>query len=151
MKTIVWDMDNTLADEFGKTVRPNIEKVLEKLKSKGYRLVLFTNSKRDRARRILMDLGLRNYFSDFVFREDYDPEEKGVRKDIRKVNGELLVDDDPAEIKYVQSLGLKAVLVKSFRNKGPKEIGNDEWKEIYEKIITVVDGSGVKGIFRKIF
>ncbi len=117
--TIVFDMDNTLVDEFGATVRPGIVELLTRLKKEGHTLVLWTNSRRDRARQIILDHNLRRFFSAFVFREDYDPEEKGVRKDIRRVRGDVLVDDDPEEIRYMRQIGKKGVLVSSYR-KGMK-------------------------------
>ena len=78
---IVFDMDDTLADEFGSALRPGIRELLERLRGDGHTLVLWTNSRRTRARDILRLHDLNRYFSSFVFREDYDPLEKGFRKD----------------------------------------------------------------------
>ena len=36
-----------------------------------------------------------------IFRENYDPQNKGINKDIRKVKGDMLVDDDPSEIRQI--------------------------------------------------
>ena len=90
IKKIVFDMDNTLIDEFGSTLRPGITAFLEQLKSMNCELYLWTNSSRDRAKEILIHHKLDHYFSKFIYREDYDPENKGVRKDIRKIGGEIL-------------------------------------------------------------
>ncbi|HEX3047420.1 MAG TPA: NIF family HAD-type phosphatase, partial [Bacillota bacterium] len=95
---IVMDMDNTLTDEFGSSVRPGIINFLETLKRDGHVLILWTNSTKERAVTILKDHRLHFYFSRFIFREDYDPQNIGLPKDIRKVEGDLLIDDDPDEI-----------------------------------------------------
>ncbi len=121
---IVFDMDNTLVDEFGSTVRPGIVSLLDELKQSGKTLMLWTNSTAGRAKPILFDHGLHRYFAKYVFREDYDPGQTGVRKDIRTIGGELLADDDPGEIRYVESIGLRGFLVKAYRKNSrvdPKE------------------------------
>ena len=86
---IVFDMDNTLVDEMGATLRPGILDLLQKLRADNHELKLWTNSKKDRANSILQEHKLKSYFSEFVFRENYDPEEKGIRKDIRKINAHV--------------------------------------------------------------
>ena len=116
--TIVFDLDNTLVDEFGAGTRPGIVKLLEKLRADGHRLVLWTNSRRDRAREILKMYDLRKHFSTIICREDYDPRDQGVRKDIRRVRGDLLVDDSPEEIAYQKSIRARGFLVKPFRKGG---------------------------------
>ena len=112
---IVFDMDNTLVDEFGASARPGVIDLLVHLKRTGHTLILWTNSRKERARQIILDNNFRRYFTTFIFREDYDPEEKGLSKDIRKVKGDILVDDDPAEIRYVATLGKHGYLVASYR------------------------------------
>ena len=113
--TIVFDMDNTLTDEFGADVRPEIVALLNRLKREGHILTLWTNSKRQRALEILSAHNLRKYFSKQIFRENYDPEEKDLRKDIREVKGDILIDDDPQEIEYVKSIGRGGFLISPFR------------------------------------
>ncbi|MCX7029817.1 MAG: NIF family HAD-type phosphatase [Spirochaetes bacterium] len=113
--TIVFDLDNTLVDEFGAGTRPGVVKLLEKLRADGHRLVLWTNSRRDRARETLGLHDLRRHFVTIVCREDYDPLDAGVRKDIRRIRGDLLVDDSPEEIAYQKSIGKKGYLLKPFR------------------------------------
>ncbi len=102
---IVFDMDNTLVDEFGSTVRPGIVTLLDELKKSGKALMLWTNSTAGRAKPILFEHGLHRYFVKYVFREDYDPGQTGVRKDIR-------------------AIGLRGFLVRSYRKNShvdPKE------------------------------
>lgn len=113
-------MDNTLVDELGSSVRPGIIHLLKKLKSEGHELKLWTNSKKDRAKTILSELHLKEYFRDCIFREDYDPDDKGIKKDIRKINGDLLIDDDPLEIQFTESIGRFGFHITPFR-KGMKE------------------------------
>jgi len=120
---IVFDMDNTLVDEFGASVRPGVIELLVKLKNQEHILILWTNSRRERAVGIILDNNLRQFFSRFIFREDYDPEEKGIPKDIRKVNGDILIDDDPEEIQYSKSIGKSRILVKSYRKNSKVDKG----------------------------
>ena len=125
IRRVVFDMDNTLTDEMGASLRPGIRDLLEMLNAMGCELSLWTNSSRERAREILRHHGLNKYFRRFVYREDYDPENRGVRKDIRSIGGELLIDDDPAEIEYVRSLGLKGYLLRPYRKNAPLPPGED--------------------------
>ena len=131
---IVFDMDNTLADEFGATLRPGMVALLERLLREKHTLVLWTNSKRDRARQILRSHELQQYFSTSIFRENYDPHEKGVPKDIRKIKGDFLIDDDPAEIAYVRSIGKKGFCISAYR-KGSTP-ATQELAEVYRSITT---------------
>jgi hydroxymethylpyrimidine pyrophosphatase-like HAD family hydrolase len=113
--TIVFDMDNTLVDEFGASVRPGIMALLNRLKKEGHDLVLWTNSTRSRALSILNDHDLKCFFRLLIFRENYDPENRGLHKDIRKIKGDMLVDDDPSEINYVHSIRKLAFKISPYR------------------------------------
>lgn len=134
---IVFDMDNTLADEMGASIRPGIIELLQTLKSEKHELKIWTNSKRERATSILQEHKLKTYFSQFIYREDYDPDDKGIRKDIRRVKGDFLIDDDPKEIQFVKSIGKDGFVISSFR-KGAK-VKAEELDEIY-KVITSKSG-----------
>ncbi len=114
---IVFDMDCTLTDGWGTVVRPGMVELLQRLKTEGHDLVVWTSSPRDRARRVLADLKLETFFGGFTFREDYDPDNEGKPKDIRKVGGDFLVDDDPKQIDFVKSIGKRGFLI------------TDYWKE----------------------
>ncbi|MBK7054369.1 MAG: DUF705 domain-containing protein [Leptospiraceae bacterium] len=129
---IVFDMDNTLADEMGAGLRPGIVDFLQKLKSEKHELKLWTNSKRERAISILQEHKLKAYFTECIYREDYDPDDKGIRKDIRRVKGDFLIDDDPKEIQFVKSIGKDGFLITSFRKGGKVKAG--ELDEIYKVI-----------------
>jgi phosphoglycolate phosphatase-like HAD superfamily hydrolase len=113
---IAIDMDNTLVDELGSKLRPGIISFLEEL-SKGNELVLWTNSGKTRAYDILTHHKIRKYFTVLICREDYDPENRGSRKDLRKINADILIDDDPEEVAFNKRNKKKAFLVKSFRSK----------------------------------
>lgn len=126
---IVFDMDNTLTDEFGSSTRPGIESLLTKLKRDGHTLVLWTNSTKERARWILFEHKLHRYFTTFVYREDYDPDNKGKHKDIRKVNGDVLIDDDLNEITYVKSIKKNGFKVIPYRKDKP--LHHNEIEELY--------------------
>ena len=135
-------MDNTLVDEFGSTLRPGITGLLKELKGRGCELYLWTNSTRSRAKEILSRHKLNHYFSKCVFREDYDPENKGIRKDIGKIGGQMLIDDDPGEIEHVKRLGLKGYVVKSYR-KNSRTSGTE-----YRDILKLIQAD--EGFFKKI-
>jgi predicted HAD superfamily phosphohydrolase YqeG len=127
---IVIDMDNTLVDEFGSTVRPGIINFLEKMQER-HELILWTNSKRIRTMEILDYFNLRKYFLKIISRENYDPDEKGIRKDIGKYAFDVIIDDDIEEIKYNKDKGKIGILVESYRrNKG---LNDNEFNEIIKK------------------
>jgi len=129
---IVIDMDNTLTDEFGSSTRPGIVEFLQKLKNEGHVLLLWTNSTKERAVSILSDHKLNLFFSKFIFREDYDPKNIGLNKDIRNIKGDILIDDDPNEINYMKKINKKGILITSYR-KG-KSCDKNELNEIYKQI-----------------
>ena len=141
-KTIVFDLDNTIADEFGAKLRPGIKGLLSVLK-KDYRLLLWTNSARLRARSILDEHHLSVYFEKMIFREDYDPVNKGLLKDLRTIEASFLVDDDPEEIEFNQKKGVGAYLISPFRSSFDTSLPDDdpqvqkmksELREIYRLI-----------------
>ena len=118
---IVFDMDNTLVDETGATVRPGIVRLLDGLAAAGHTLVLWTSSSRQRAMDILRLHDLRRRFAKVICREDYDPEDRGVRKDIRRIKGDFIVDDDPEEVSYARSLGRSGFLIPAYRKGRPAD------------------------------
>jgi len=130
---IVFDLDNTIIDEFGSSVRPGIIDLLDKLKKDNHNLILWTNSKKERATIILRELSLNKYFDQLIFREDYDPNNEGIRKDIRKISGDVLIDDDPKEVNYLKSLNEYGLLISPFR-KGLRVYNSRELEFIYKNI-----------------
>ena len=126
-------MDNTLLDDSGKIIRPGIEDLLNKLLKKEYELFVWTNSPKARANLLLNDTKLKNYFSGIIAREDYDKENKNLPKDIKRFGFDVLIDDDPAEIKYNKSRGNKAILIKSFRSVNTK-LNLNETKDLLIEI-----------------
>ena len=137
---IVFDMDNTLADEFGKEARPGMRDLLGRLADDGHALALWTSSTRARALRILADHRFADFFAERVFREDYDRENKGAPKDIRRIGGDVLVDDDPKQIAFVKSVGLRGVLVKSYR-------GGNESPEVVKVLEKEIRGGFLSRLF----
>jgi FMN phosphatase YigB (HAD superfamily) len=130
--TVVFDLDNTLVDSFGSSVRPGIVGLLARLQSEGHTLVLWTNSRRDRAEEILRLHGLRRFFSHCIFREDYDPDEQDVPKDIRRIRGDFLVEDDPKAAAYARATGKRTFVVRPFR-KG-MTVDRKELSDLYAAI-----------------
>jgi predicted HAD superfamily phosphohydrolase YqeG len=127
---IALDMDNTLVDELGSTLRLGIINFLEKMCIK-HEVILWTNSRRIRAMEILEHFDLRKYFVKIISRENYDPEEKGLRKDIQKYGYDVIIDDDIEEIKFNNKNGKIVILVESFRKNC--KIDENEMEEIIIK------------------
>jgi phosphoglycolate phosphatase-like HAD superfamily hydrolase len=127
---IAIDMDNTIIDELGSTLRPGIINFLEEVSVRN-ELILWTNSKRIRAMEILDYFNLRKYFTKIISRENYDPEEKGIRKDIGKYGYDIIIDDDPEEVEYNIKIGKVGILVESYRRN--KKIEENEMEKIIEK------------------
>ena len=140
---LVFDMDNVLTDEFGTAPRPGIHTLLGRLKAEGHTLHLWTNSNAERAKNILSEHKLTSYFTKLIYRENYDPANKGISKDIRKIKGDVLIDDDPKEISYVKGLGLKGILAPPYR-KG-KPLPKNDIETLYKKI------QNCQGFFARIF
>jgi phosphoglycolate phosphatase-like HAD superfamily hydrolase len=126
---IAIDMDNTIIDELGSTLRPGIIDFLDKVSIKN-ELILWTNSKRIRAMEILEYFNLRKYFVKIISRENYDPEEKGLRKNIEEYNYDIIIDDDFEEIEYNKKRGKIGILVESYRKN--KKIDENEMEKIIE-------------------
>jgi len=132
LQNIVIDLDNTISDEFGSTLRPGMDDFLLSLKRMNCNLILWTNSTKIRAREILREHQLLHFFDTIIYREDYDPGNIGVPKDIRNVSGDLLIDDDPAEIEFTRKIGRKGFLVKPYRKHS--QIDPDEYENIMKMI-----------------
>jgi predicted HAD superfamily phosphohydrolase YqeG len=127
---IAIDMDNTLVDELGSTLRPGIINFLERI-GKNNELLLWTNSKRIRVIEILDHFNIRKYFIKIISRENYDPEEKGLRKDIEQYACDIIIDDDIEEIEYNRKMGKIGILVESYRKN--KKMNEHELDEIIIK------------------
>ena len=107
---VVFDLDNTLICEKGECVREGMFELLDSLSENGIEISIWTASTKARAEGIIDQLGLSRYFIDAVYRDDYDPGAtwgKSLPKDIRYINGDLLVDDSKKNIGFVESIGLK--------------------------------------------
>jgi phosphoglycolate phosphatase-like HAD superfamily hydrolase len=124
---IAIDMDNTIIDELGATLRPGIINFLEEISTR-HELILWTNSKRIRAIEILDHFDLRKYFIKIISRENYDPQEKGLMKDIEIYNCDILIDDDLDEIKYAENKGKTGILIEAYRKN--KIMDDKELEEI---------------------
>jgi len=127
-------LDHTLIDELGQTVRPGMFELLESFKANNLQLSIWTASTKERAEPIIHELGLAEYFSSFVYREDYDPDATfaGMRpKDIRFGDGDMLIDDSPRHCKFVESIGLKAFHIKTFFSLGDR-YNNEYYEELEE-------------------
>jgi beta-phosphoglucomutase-like phosphatase (HAD superfamily) len=129
---IVFDMDNTLADEFGGERRPGIEALLDALVAEGHELSLWTSSTKARAVEILERLDLARYFNECLFREDYDPENKGAIKDIRRIDGAVLIDDDPKQVAFTNGIKKLGIEISAYR--GGEVADDGELDRIHARI-----------------
>ena len=127
---IAIDMDNTIIDEFGSTLRPGIIDFLDKI-SENNELILWTNSKRIRTMEILEHFNLRKYFVKIITRENYDPEENNLQKNIAEYNYDVIIDDDKEEIEYNKNKGKIGILIEPYRKN--KKMEEDELSRIIKK------------------
>ena len=127
---IAIDMDNTIVDELGATLRPGIISFLAELSSR-HEIILWTNSKRLRTMEILDHFALRSYFSKIITRENYDPEEKNLYKNITDYNIDVLIDDNIEEIEFNKNKGKNVILVSTYRINN--KINKDELMDLLIK------------------
>ena len=131
---IYFDLDNTLIDDLGQNTRPGMFELLNSFKSNNLQLSIWTASTKNRAEPIIHELGLAQYFTSFVYRDDYDPDATfaGMQsKDIRFGDGDMLIDDSPRHCKFVESIGLKAFRIEAFISYGDQD-DNDYYVELEE-------------------
>lgn len=57
-------------------------------------------------------------------------------KDIRKIGGQLLIDDDPAEIQFVTKLGCKGFLIKPYRKNSKASMA--DYQAEYDTITRII-------------
>jgi phosphoglycolate phosphatase-like HAD superfamily hydrolase len=127
---IAIDMDNTIIDEFGATLRPGIIDFLNKIPEKN-EIILWTNSRRIRTMEILDYFDLRKYFIKIITRENYDPDENNLRKNIEEYGYDVIIDDDIDEVEYNKNKGKIGILVEVYRKN--KEMKEDELNKIIKK------------------
>jgi hypothetical protein len=136
---IYFDLDETILDEVGVDLRPGIRSLLEKLTSDGHKISLWSASTQDRGLDFLSLHGLATFFRSTVFRDDYDPGCEGHPKDIRFGNGDMLVDNDLAQVEFVQSIGKQGLHVASYSSKS-KTTRTDDSLKIYSQITQKAQG-----------
>ncbi len=119
---IYFDLDNTLIDELGQTVRPGMFELLDSFKANNLQLSIWTASTKERAEPIIHELGLANYFTAFVYREDWWGD---------ATLGGTQPDDSPRHCKFVESIGLKAFRIEPFISYGDQD-NNDYYAELEE-------------------
>jgi len=129
---IAVDMDNTIFDDFGRAIRPGMLTLLGKLKDDGHELVLWTSSSRPRALQILAWHDCARYFSALYCREDYDPENRGAIKDLRRIGADAIIDDDPKHCQAATDCGRIGILVASFR--GGEDAWVDDLDAVYQRL-----------------
>ena len=144
-KRVVFDLDHTLIDEKGETVRPGIFELLTSLKNNRVKLILWTASFKERSEPILRSLGLNIYLDKFIYRKDYNTDPRrwiGASKDIRKIDGDMLVDDSQKQVDYVNSIGLIGYKMTPYASTEPyNNPGMGELEELHKMILPDVEFS----------
>ena len=80
---------------------------------------------------IIEHFDIRKYFAKIISRENYDPQEIDLRKDISQYDYDILIDDDPEEIAYNESRGKTGILVETYKK--DKKVDENEFKQIMIK------------------
>lgn len=126
MGRICFDLDGTLVGftpDGRLALRPNIVKVLAKLKAQGHQLSIWTFGTRPWWRKVRAQFpALLDYFSQVYTREEipvHITEGRGRPepvKDVRLIDADVLVDNDPAHYAWAKRHGLahRYVLVRTF-------------------------------------
>jgi len=130
---IYFDLDGTLVDENGESLRPGIRTFLDTLCANAIMLSLWTASTEERAVSVLDEFNLRTYFTNIVAREHYDPYAEGYGKDIRYLDGDILIDNDPKHIEFAQSIGKQGFLLSTYVKGTP--VDSSEIEEILRDIL----------------
>ncbi|MEM3245731.1 MAG: NIF family HAD-type phosphatase [Candidatus Micrarchaeaceae archaeon] len=114
IKKVVFDLDGTLIDQYG-NLRPGARELLDSLREQGKQVALWTHSPYDRTAQILKSTHLDDYFdikdpNQVVTREDYATDNNvHAFKDIKRIGGDILIDDDPIQIKQQIAAGNYAI------------------------------------------
>jgi ADP-ribose pyrophosphatase YjhB (NUDIX family) len=131
-KHIVFDLDNTLIKN--NKLRPNAIELLESLKKNNNKISLWTHSKRDRVMRLFKKNNLEKYFEKIVTREDYAMgKDMNTFKDIKKIGGDMLIDNSKIQITKQRRAGNEAIRVSTYKGgksknllKLKKELGGEK-------------------------
>jgi len=144
-KKVVFDLDHTLIDENGAVVRPGVLDLLNSLKSYDIEMSIWTASTKERSQPILKELGLDKYFNNVIYREDYNPNADrwiSMPKDIRAINGDMLVDDSQKQVDYVNSIGLVGYKMTPYASTKPyNKPDMGELEELHKMILPDVEFS----------
>ena len=129
---IYFDLYCTLVDESGRKLRPCMKKLLSSFKDNGIDISLWTGTTEKQTYEILNSLEIRDYFTNIICRDDYDPLLEGYPKDIGKFDGDFLVDDDKDQIEFVRSTGKDGYLI------SPYVIGDLEYLSELEELHRII-------------
>jgi phosphoglycolate phosphatase-like HAD superfamily hydrolase len=122
-KRVVFDLDNTLIGSEGQ-VRPHAVELLDKLVGDQNEICIWTYGKKDETEAKLRAAGLEKYVSIVVAQEDYKVQElrQDTLKDIRKINGDILIDNRDNNVRNAQKAGIKAIKVSSYKGGKSKDL-----------------------------
>jgi len=111
-KDVVIDLDLTLVDGRGKLF-PGAKNFLLKLKSQGKSITLWTHSTEARTNAILSREGIARIFDRIITREKYEPtgSSPDALKDIRKIGGDILIDNSGIQARRYAELGLEGKVI----------------------------------------
>ena len=97
--TVAWDMDSTLFDDLGGKKRPGLIQALERMRARNIKLVIWTNSEGQRARRLVDFHKVAPYFHALITRESY---ELRVIKEEKPAFYEKIAAAFPKEVAFQQ-------------------------------------------------
>jgi hypothetical protein len=95
--TVAWDLDCTLASYSGDEVRPGAVQALQLLRNHKIKLVIWTNSRAERAMDIIDGHGFDKYFDYLIARESYMLEEV---ENLRPETFKRVNEKSPREIEF---------------------------------------------------
>ncbi len=88
--------------------------------------------------------GIEHFFSKIIAREDYDLNSQDGCKDIRRVKGDVIIDDNPEQAVFARKFSYHAFVVKPFTSS--RMVSSDEFDSLHKRI-SKLNG----GFFKKLF
>lgn len=117
VRNVVFDLDRTIMRRFkgGNVLRPGTRSFLESLKDRGYNVGLWTHGTKRGVVSALKKSNIYNLFDNIITREDYAMNMGASSfKDISRIGGQLLVEDNPVVAGLTKRAGLDSMVVPRF-------------------------------------
>lgn len=135
---IVFTLSKTLTDEKLTRLRPGLVVFLERLKKENHNLILWANQNKTETISFLITKKIKKYFSKLITKEDFNPEEEpNPIKNIKIINGDVLIDNDPTQMRFGKKYGYPVILISKFGENTEEDISEKDWITIHKKIKNV--------------